>query len=593
MPARLSTPRTSGSSRHRVTADPFEALELPVRPEESRTLDPLEASNSEEEREKDLVTFRLGARRRYWSTLIIGTALAISVVGGLSSVPVPTMVLLAVGAVGLNWLLTRIATSPRTYRWWFRYVYATFDATLISSLVLVFGASQLVIVYFLAIVPYSFDRGKALGYYMAIASIAGFLLASLGHRSLNPESASGFGWTLLAAALLLVVAFQIVPIPARLIRRIRTTRESIASAEQGNLLARTEARYRDELGYLEGSFNRMLGEIGQIIAAVQREADEVASYAERLAGSTRELNAAGTQASGTTHALAVELDRQHGAAEVGTQQTSEALAASEQLRERAEKMEADARQLLSAAGTSRDAIARASTTLVEIGEHVREAAATVATLSDASEQVGLFVDTVSRIAKQTNLLALNAAIEAARAGEHGKGFAVVAEEVRKLAEESSRAAHEIAATIASVRESIGMATQSMTVGERQVRNVGEIASSANGALGVTLTGIEELAAVITEAASVSRSQSAAMTRLSATIADIQRASVDATGRAQSLTRIATDQTSSFDGLTATSQQLASLADRLRSSISRFAVSAVTQELPVPAPEPSRAEPSAA
>jgi methyl-accepting chemotaxis protein len=138
-----------------------------------------------------------------------------------------------------------------------------------------------------------------------------------------------------------------------------------------------------------------------------------------------------------------------------------------------------------------------------------------------------------------------------------------------------------------------MATQSMTVGERQVRNVGEIASSANGALGVTLTGIEELAAVITEAASVSRSQSAAMTRLSATIADIQRASVDATGRAQSLTRIATDQTSSFDGLTATSQQLASLADRLRSSISRFAVSAVTQELPVPAPEPSRAEPSAA
>jgi methyl-accepting chemotaxis protein len=66
---------------------------------------------------------------------------------------------------------------------------------------------------------------------------------------------------------------------------------------------------------------------------------------------------------------------------------------------------------------------------------------------------------IDAIAKQTNLLALNAAIEAARAGETGRGFAVVADEVRKLADQSLRAAEEIATAIRVIAVSMETATQ--------------------------------------------------------------------------------------------------------------------------------------
>ncbi len=68
------------------------------------------------------------------------------------------------------------------------------------------------------------------------------------------------------------------------------------------------------------------------------------------------------------------------------------------------------------------------------------------------ENIKVMAGTISDIAKKTNLLALNAAIEAARAGEKGRGFAVVAEEVRKLAEQSSRAVAEVEETIDKVKE---------------------------------------------------------------------------------------------------------------------------------------------
>jgi methyl-accepting chemotaxis protein len=305
----------------------------------------------------------------------------------------------------------------------------------------------------------------------------------------------------------------------------------------------------------------------------------VASLADQLASATGALSVSGTDFVATAVNLTDHLESQRRLAAEGSQHSQQALGASERLRERAEQMESEARSLVAAAEESRNAIGRASTALVTISDRVRSTAATVGALGTASEQVNEFVDAVSRIARQTNLLALNAAIEAARAGEHGKGFAVVAEEVRKLAEESGRAAKEVADTISVVRENIATAVSSMSQGEREVRDVGTVADEANRALGIMLDGIRRIAEVVTETASVSRAQSATMETLTTTMTGVQSVALDASSRATMASTAATQQMTSLDDLSATSRQLAELADRLRLSISRFSVGASTSSDP--------------
>jgi len=557
-----------------------------------------------EDRAKDTLTFRLGARRRYILTAVLGVAGVAGSLSGIAPVSLAVVLAIAIAALLLNALLTTLAVGPLSGVWWMRYAVATLDVALISTVIAAMAENALVMLYFLVIIPYSFDRGRALGYFTASASAAGFLLVRL--PVLPPGSGTAAGvWIVVYAALLLVIASQLVPISSRLIARIRATREVVARAESGNLLARVDTRSTDELGLLQQSFDRMLERLGQLIGTVQREADQVAGLAERLAAATGTLSESGSEFAATAVNLTRQLDAQRRFTEDGARHSQQAYQAFERLRGRAQDMESNAHVLVNATETSRESISRAATTLVALGDRVRSTAAIVGALDSASQRVNEFAESIARIARQTNLLALNAAIEAARAGEHGKGFAVVAEEVRKLAEESARAAREVADTNAAVRDDIAAAVAAMTEGEREVRDVGSVADEATGALGTMLDGIRRITDIVVETAGVSREQSAAMETLTASIAGIQDVAVEASARAATASLVATHQTTALDGLSTTSRQLAELADRLRQSVSRFAVtgaSIMDAAVVAPpresgdarhAPQPSPVAPSAA
>jgi len=359
------------------------------------------------------------------------------------------------------------------------------------------------------------------------------------------KTAESRATTLLLAFVIvgLIAGFAMAAYIARNITQRVSQMVGLIRAIADNDLSREDLtiRNRDEIGTAGTLLNSMKNNLSAIVQSIAATAEHVASASEEIAASATLMANGGETQRDQVHQVATAMQ--------------EMAATVHEVSESCNKASESAHKASQTAREGGTIVENTLTFMRSIADSVRDSAKSVQELGSRSDQIGKIVGVIDDIADQTNLLALNAAIEAARAGEQGRGFAVVADEVRKLAERTTKATKEIAEMIQSVQAETRGAVDKMQSGTQQVEQGVEVTAKAGASLKQIIGEAEHVGEMVTQIATAANQQSSATEQVNSNMEQINRLMAESAEGAQQSAKVC--------------EELSSLALELQNLVSRF------------------------
>ncbi len=275
---------------------------------------------------------------------------------------------------------------------------------------------------------------------------------------------------------------------------------------------------------------QLFAQLQERAAQQAQVAEQVAEVAENLLALAEELAASSEQVSAGTEEIAATMAQIARGAETQARRVEEVSDVMDSTAKTAQELD--------------HMVQGMEKTLLQAAEALTRAATDLEALDSKIQEIQDVVALVEGFADRTDLLSLNASIEAARAGQYGRGFAVVAEEIRRLAESSTRSvgrisdlAEEILKGSRHARNSMGKVLEAMDAVRASGRSMAEGAAAHLKLLEGARAAAAEITAIAEQSAQATDEAAGAVDQQSTAMAEVSRTAQQVASMAATLQQV--------------------------------------------------------